>query len=69
MQRVACQPHVNQKVVVPYWRKPNNSRVTLTTTRLSSASHLASAQSCIKQSGNIAFGMDALAQHMSLYVF
>ena len=34
MQRVACQPYVNQVFFGSDWRKANNSRVTLTTTRL-----------------------------------
>lgn len=36
MQRVAFQPYANHNTAVPDWRKPNNSRVTLTTTRLPS---------------------------------
>lgn len=64
-----CQPYANQRASVPDWRKPNNSRVTLTTTRLCPACHLASAQSCIKQSDQGALCMDALAFRTSSSLF
>lgn len=64
-----CQPYANQRASVPDWRKPNNSRVTLTTTRLCPACHLASAQSCIKQSDEGALCMDALAFRTSSSLF
>jgi hypothetical protein len=69
MQRVVCQPYANQRAALLDWREPNKSRVTLTTTRLRPACHLASAQSCIGQSDQGALCMDALAFRMSLSLF
>lgn len=66
MQRVACQPYANLLSATPDWRRANNSRVTLTTTRLQPASPPMSAQSCMREHDDGPFYMHALAERTSV---